>query len=245
MEWVDEGIVLSAKAHGETGRVATLLTREHGRHAGLVHASRVRGALQPGNLLNVKWRARLADHLGTFTIEPVRSYSAGLLEDQARLAALQSACAITAVVVPERERHAEIFEALLHLLGALETPEWAHVYIGWELGMLAAVGFGLDLGRCAATGDNDDLAFVSPRTGRAVSASAGEAYRDRLLRLPGFLIGRPGPDEEQEVVDGLALTGHFLERYVFGAAHSPLPDARLRVVETYRKLHTRSGTTAA
>ena len=244
MEWIDEGIVLSARPHGETSVVATLLTREHGRHAGLVHASKLRGALQPGNLLSVKWRARLAEHLGTYTVEPMRSFAAGLLDDQARLATLQSACAISAVVAPEREPHPDLFEALRHLLGALETPEWIHVYIGWELGMLRAVGFGLDLQRCAATGGNDDLAYVSPRTGRAVSLSAGEAYRDRLLPLPGFLIGRPGVDEEQEVIDGLNLTGHFLERHVFGATHAPLPEARLRMVEAYRKLHTRSGTTA-
>lgn len=245
MEWTDQGIVLSARAHGETGAVATLLTRDHGRHAGLVHASKLRGALQAGNLLAVKWRARLAEHLGTFTVEPVRSFGAGLLDDQARLAALQAACAIAAAVVPEREPHPELFEAFQHLLGALETPEWIHVYIGWEVGMLRAVGFGLDLQRCAATGGNDELAYVSPRTGRAVSSSAGEPYRDRLLPLPGFLIGRPGADEEQEVIDGLNLTGHFLERHVFAATHAPLPEARLRVVDAYRKLHTRSGRTAA
>lgn len=245
MEWLDDGIVLSARQHGESASIVTLMTRDHGRHAGLVHSSRLRGALQPGNLLSVKWRARLSEHLGAFSIEPVRSFGAGLLDDQARLAVLQSACAITAAVAPERDPHPDLFEALQHLLGALDTPEWIHVYIGWELGMLRAVGFGLDLERCAATGGNDELAYVSPRTGRAVSASAGEPFRDRLLRLPGFLIGRPGLDEEQEVIDGLNLTGHFLERWVFGVTHAPLPDARLRVIESYRKLHTRSGKSPA
>ena len=238
MEWSDQGIVLSARPHGEGSAVATLLTREHGRHAGLVmggRSTRQRGALEPGTLVAARWRARLADHLGTYALEPVHGYAAAFLDDPPKLAALASACALVETALPEHEPHAALFDGLLALFGLLDTTAWAESYVRWEIGLLAELGFGLDLDRCAVTGANDYLAYVSPRTGRAVSASVGEPYRDKLLRLPGFLIGLGGGGP-QEVREGLRLTGHFLERHVL---NGPLPPARARLSERYMNIPAR------
>jgi DNA repair protein RecO (recombination protein O) len=243
MEWTDEAIVWSARPHGEAAVVATLLTRTHGRHSGLVQGGRSlkqRGNLQLGNRVSARWRARLAEHLGTFTIEPVHNTSAGFLDDPLRLACLVSACAVTEVALPDREPHDPVFHGLAALLDAFETPLWAASYVRWEVGLLQELGFGLDLGTCAATGTNDALAFVSPRTGRAVSLSAGEPYRDKLLPLPGFLIGRGGGMDE-EVLAGLDLTGHFLDRHAFATRDTAMPAARTRFIERYRKRATLSG----
>lgn len=233
MEWSDQGIVLSARAHGEAAAIVTLLAREHGRHAGLVmggRSSRHRGHAEPGTVVAARWRGRLAEHLGTYALEPVRGYAAGMLDDAPRLAALTAACALVEAALPEHEPHPALYDGLCAFLEVLDTaPAWAEAYVRWEVGLLAELGFGLDLGRCAATGAadgvNDHLAFVSPRTGRAVSLSAGEPYRDRLLPLPGFLVGR-GAGGGEEVAAGLRLTGHFLERHVLNA---PLPPARERL----------------
>ena len=232
MEWSDQGIVLSNRAHGETAAVVTLLAREHGRHAGLVmggRSSRQRGHTEPGSVVAARWRGRLAEHLGNYVLEPLRGYAAGLLDDPPRLAALASACALAEAALPEHQPHPALYDGLCALFEVLDgAPAWAEAYVRWEVGLLAELGFGLDLERCAVTGvvsGNEYLAFVSPRTGRAVSVSAGEPYRDRLLPLPGFLVGR-GQGGAEEVAAGLRLTGHFLERHVLNA---PLPPARERL----------------
>lgn len=251
MDWTDDAILLSARPHGETAALAVLLTREHGRHAGLVHGgqgSRMRAVLEPGNRVAAHWRARLSEQLGTWTLELERATGAALLDDPLRLAALSSCCALLDAILPEREPHAEVFAATLALFDALDSDIWAEVYVRWEIGLLDVAGFGLDLSRCAATGqvpaENDQLAFVSPRTGRAVSLSASEPFRDKLLPLPPFLVGRSdgGPGE---VSAGLDLTGHFLDRHVFALRHAEVPPARTRFVDRYRKTHTTSGTNPA
>ncbi|WP_207478991.1 DNA repair protein RecO [Arenibaculum pallidiluteum] len=245
MEWSDRAIVLSARPHGEGAAVATLLTRERGRHAGLVQGARTarqRGVLETGNAVAARWRARLPEHLGTYALELDRSVAAGLLDDPLRLAALVSACALTEAALPEREPHPAAFEGLSALLENLDSPFWDAIYVRWELGLLQELGFGLDLSCCAATGRNDALAYVSPRTGRAVSLSAGEAYRDRLLPLPGFLVG-DGEADPDSVLRGLELAGHFLERLALSAGDAGMPSARTRFVERYRKLTARSGKT--
>lgn len=246
MDWTDQAILLSARAYGETAALALLLTRDHGRHAGLVHggqSARLRASLEPGNLLAVSWRARLADQLGTWSLELERAYAAPLLDDPLRLACLASACALLDGLLADREPHPALFDATLALFDAMSTEVWAEIYVRWEIGLLEEVGFGMDLTRCAVSGreaaelyvGNDGLSHVSPRTGRAVSASAAEPYKDKLLPLPPFLLGLSdgGP---AEVMQGLALTGHFLDRSAFAQRHVEVPAARVRFVERYARV---------
>jgi len=232
MDWRDTGFVLTTRRHGESALIVELLTEMHGRHAGLVRGGvgrRARGAIQPGNRVQLEWKARLSEQLGTFTWELIAPDGTRWLGDPKRLAAVVSACALVDATIPERESHPAAYGALAGLLGALAVEDWASRYVRWELGLLTELGYGLDLSSCAATGTNDDLAFVSPRTGRAVSLSAGEPYRDRLLALPSFLgTGRAG--EPDELRAGLALTGHFLERWVFATVGKRVPPARARLV---------------
>lgn len=233
MQWSDDGIVLSARRHGEASAVVSLLTRERGRHAGLVRGA-VRGnqgLLEPGNAVRAVWRGRLAEHLGTLTCELTMAHAARLLDGPSRLAALVASCAIVETALPEREPCPEVFAALLELLEHLAgADDWARVYVLWELHLLGALGYGLDLTRCAATGRNDQLAFVSPRSGRAVSLSAGEPYRDRLLPLPRFLTADGEAIAPRDVADGLALTGYFLARHVYAPQSRELPAARRRLI---------------
>ncbi len=249
--WVDEGILLSAKPHGETAALAVLLTRGHGRHVGLVHGgqgSRQRPLLQPGNLLQASWKARLSDQLGHYALEMAKAHAAAVMDDPTRLAALSAACALVDAILPEREPHPALYDATSSLLRSLPTDFWGEVYVRWELGLLEEAGFGLDLSVCASTGQppsgNDYLAYVSPRTGRAVSLTAGEPFKDKLLALPGFLVGQSAGGA-REVAQGLALTGHFLDRHVFAQRHAEMPPARTRFVERYTRTHTTSGTNPA
>ncbi len=233
MDWTDDGIVLAARRHGETSLVVSVLTHGHGRHAGLVRGGagkRARALYEPGNLLRVTWKARLAEHLGHYACEPVSSAAALLLDDAGRLAALTAACALIEAALPEREPHPGAFDALARLIHALPQPGYEAAYARWELGLLTELGFGLDLARCASTGSSDALAYVSPRSGRAVSAAAAEPYRDRLLRLPRFLV-EDAPADSADLVDGLRLTGHFLAAHVFSVRPGGVPAARLRLFE--------------
>lgn len=235
MKWEDEAIVLAARPHGETAAVVQLLTRAHGRHAGLVRggqSARLRGIYQSGNRVSATWSGRLPEHLGSLECELECSYMARVLDDSDRLAALSAATAVCEGAMPEREPHPACFEGLLALLEALEGDHWAEVYVRWELAFLAELGFGLDLSRCAAGVENDQLAYVSPRSGRAVSLSAGAPYREKLLPLPGFLVGR-GEGGKAAVAEGLALTGFFLERHLFHPHDKPLPAARLRLEQRF------------
>lgn len=235
MEWRDEGIVLSARTYRESGAILEVFTREHGRHLGLVRGGasrRLRGLLQPGNSLAVHWRARLADHLGTFTVEPLKPRAAMLMEDPFALTGLSAASAM-AGVIPEREEHPALFEAYELLLDTMEDEDiWPAIFVRWEQGLLQELGFGLDLSRCAATGSRDDLIYISPKSGGAVSRAAGEPYKDRLFRLPGFMIGAQAGDAGlEDVAEGLRVTGHFLERHLFAPHDRHLPDARIRLAE--------------
>jgi DNA repair protein RecO (recombination protein O) len=237
MEWTDRGIVLSARRHGESSAIVVALTPSHGRHAGLVRGAfkRQGGTYEPGNLVQLRWRARLDEHLGNFTGELLHSHAASLLDDPPRLAALTSACALTDSALPERERHDKVYLALSALLAALETGEtgaWQAAYARFELDLLTDLGFGLDLSHCAATGATESLAYVSPKTGRAVSMEAGEPYRDKLLALPAFLA-KPdaAPASPMAVAAALALTGYFLERHVFAPHGKTIPAARTRLID--------------
>ncbi|MBL6931864.1 MAG: DNA repair protein RecO [Rhodospirillales bacterium] len=239
MEWSDQGIVLSARKHGETSAILTLMTRVQGVHAGLVRGGagkRKRGDLQPGNRVEAHWRGRLAEHLGTYTCEVVQAHAATLLDSPDALACLSAALALTESALPEREPHPSIFEGLDILLGSLEGEDWPSIYVKWELGLLGELGFGLDFSCCASTGETENLIYVSPKSGRAVSAGAGESYKKVMLALPTFLLGHGIAGSPEEIVDGLNLTGFFLERHVFGHLRSEkLPAARRRLLERMNK----------
>ena len=237
MQWEDDGIVLALRPHGETSAVAELLTRAHGRHLGLVRGGRKRAAalLQPGNSLRASWRARLSDHLGYYTLEPLRLRTARLMESADALMALRSVAALIAESLPERDPHAELYEGLTVLLDALDDPlVWPALYVRFEIGLLDALGFGLALDRCAVTGRPDDLAFVSPKSGRAVSHEGAGGFAERLLKLPAFLLGAQATPLPGDVADGLKLTGYFLEHRVFLPHHKALPPARLALAERLR-----------
>jgi DNA repair protein RecO (recombination protein O) len=237
MDWTDDGIVLSAKKHGETSVIVTILTRGHGRHLGLVRGGvgkRQRGILQPGNRVDARWRARLPEHLGAFTCELTKAFAATVLKDPVKLAGLSAACAMAEGTLPEREPHQPVFDGLLALLGTIGDEDWPSAYVKWEMGLLGELGFALDLSACAATGTNDQLVYVSPKSGRAVSLAAGEPYKEKLLALPDFLLSPDTAGPPEEVADGLKLTGYFLERNVFQLANRSLPAARTRLVEKLR-----------
>ena len=219
MEWTDEGIVLGTRRHGEGNAILELMTQSHGRHLGLVRGgagSRLRPALQPGNVLRAVWRARLDEHLGHYTVEVVRSHPAsqmGAAHVVYGVTHLSALCRL----LPEREPHADVHQHLSDVLEHLEEETTAAVLmIRFELQMLSELGFGLDLSACAVTGAAESLAYVSPKSGRAVSVTAGEPWRERLLRLPAFAL-EPAPTgvpAAEDLADGFALTGFFLGRHV-------------------------------
>lgn len=234
MQWSDEGIVLSVRPHGETAAVVELWTRNHGRHLGLVHGGRsrkLRPILQIGNHVDATWKARLADQLGHVTLELRRGFAAEVMDDPPALSALTTVATLTRLL-PERDPHPNLYEITLFVLGFLEDQTvWPALLVRWELALLEELGFGLDLSECAATGANDQLIYVSPKSGRAVSASAGEPYRDRMLALPQFLTRqRSGAVTTADVLAGLSLTGHFLEARVLLPRGEKLPEARQRVI---------------
>lgn len=233
MDWSDNGFVLGARRHGENALIVTLLTQDNGRCAGLVRggaSSKRRGLYQPGNNLRATWRARLADHLGTFTCESNRAHSSDFLDDPLRLLALSSATTLLDRALPEREPVPDLYEGFATLIHDLSGEDWAVAYVRWELALLADLGFGLDLTECAATGQRDRLTHVSPKSGRAVSAEAAAPYDGRLLALPDFLASGSGEPGDGDIARGLALTGYFLRRHVLGDRLDSLPPSRERLI---------------
>ena len=228
MEWRDEGVVIGVRAHGETSAIAEILTAEHGRCLGMVKGGRSRQqrpVLQPGNLIMVTWRARLEEHLGLFQIEPLNLKAGFILAHPMRLAGLNTLMAL-AQMLPEREPHPKLYQAAHVVLAAMEDDSvWPALLVRWEMGLLDELGFGLDLSRCASTGQVDELVYVSPRSGKAVSRAAGKPYHERLFQLPSFLNGGEAV-VGQDVLDGFKLTGFFLERHVFGPRQVTMPAAR-------------------
>jgi len=233
MQWTDEGIVLGVKRHGESSVILELMTHERGRHLGLVRGgtgTRLRAVLQPGNSLRATWRARLDDHLGHYLVEGLNLRAAGFLAAAHAVHGVTHLAALCRLLA-EREPHGYIHDTLESILDALNNAAAvAPLVARFELAFLAELGFGLDLASCAATGETAELIYVSPRSGRAVSRAAGEAYRDRLMRLPGFLRSGAEPLSGADLADAFALTGFFLERHAFAPRGLPLPDARARFV---------------
>jgi len=235
MEFEDDAFVLSARPFGETGAIVELVTRLHGKYAAHVAGAasrKMKPFLQAGARVSLRYRARTADQLGAAALEPAGEGPAALFDDRLALAGLSAAAAVIAGALPEREPHPGAFLGLEAFIDALAAPEiWPAVYVRFEAGLLADLGFGLDLSRCAVTGSPDDLIYVSPRSGRAVSAGAGEAYKARLLALPPFLLSAQSGLSAGDIAAGLAITGHFLERFVFAPLNRPLPPARLWLLD--------------
>lgn len=235
MEFEDDAYVLSARAHGEAGAIVELLTEQHGKYAAHVAggASRkMRPFLQPGARVIARYRARVSDQLGSASLEPVGEGPSALFDDRLALAGIAAAAAVAAGALPEREPHPGAFLAFEALTAAFALDDiWPAVFIRFEAGLLQDLGFGLDLSKCASTGAVDDLIYVSPRTGRAVSREAGEPYKDRLLTLPPFLLSAQQGLRPGDIAAGLALTGHFLEAFIFGPLNRPLPPPRLWLLD--------------
>lgn len=239
MEWREVGVLLTTRKHGENAAIIEVLTPTHGRHLGVVRGGasrRIAPILQPGAQLEVTWRARLEDHLGAFTVEPVQSRAAAVLGDPLALAGLNAVLSLASFTLPERESLPDTYLRTVEVLDALVTGEgWLPLYVTWELALLQAMGFGLDLSRCAVSGGKDGLAYVSPRTGRAVSATEAGEWAERLLPLPAsLLLGTPMGLED--VRTGLALSGHFLTHHLAPSlGDKPLPPARQRFMDRLAK----------
>jgi DNA repair protein RecO (recombination protein O) len=233
MEWHDEGVLVAVRPHGESAAIIEVFTEGHGRHAGVVRGGasrRMAPVLQPGAQLTVAWRARLDAHIGAYTVEPL-AQRAGLMADRTALMGLNAVCALLRFALPERDPHPALYRATAGLLDAMAAGRpWARDYLAWELLLLADLGFGLDLETCAVTGAREGLAFVSPRSGRAVSRAGAGDWAPRLLPLPDCLAD-PAAGDAAGLPDAFRTTGHFLAAHLAAAlGDRPLPEARARLV---------------
>ncbi len=249
MEWRDEGLIIGVRRHGEGSAIVEAMTRAHGRHLGLVRggrSARLRATLQPGNTVGLVWRARLDEHLGAYAVEPLWLRAGRLMASALALAGINYLAALIRFL-PERDPHQGVYDALSLIADALDDGALAPaLVVRFEAQMLSECGFSLDLSRCAATGATDRLAYVSPKSGRAVSAEAGAPWRDRLLPLPHFLREGARLEAEpsaEEIADGFRLTGFFLHRDLFGPSGAPLPDSRTAFLSAAAK--SRGGRWAA
>ncbi|MEX3008151.1 DNA repair protein RecO [Hoeflea sp. TYP-13] len=239
MEWQDEGIVLGVRRHGESSVIAEIMTKAHGRHLGLVRGGRSRRmqpVLQPGNSVSVIWRARLDQHLGNYQVEPIELRAARLMESATAVYGVQAMAALLRLL-PERDPHPHLYEALGIILENLHDPASAgELFVRFELAMLEDLGFGLDLARCAATGSQRELTFVSPKSGRAVSRDAGLPWADKMLVLPEFLAdGSKQSAEPDSLSEAFRLTGYFLQRHVYEPRGIDMPDARSGFIQAALK----------
>lgn len=237
MSFIDSGVILDVRAHGETHAIAHIFTENHGRCAGLVHGGqgrRLRPLLQPGNEVKVDWKGR-DDSLGHYSLEMIRARAAEAMDNRLSLAGLAAACSVARAVLPEREAHRRAYAGLTVLLDHLDDLRvWPALTARWELGLLAELGFGLTLDRCASLGERNDLIYVSPRSACAVSADAGAPYKDRMLPLPGFLKNSNEDASLEDAVDGLTTTGFFLETRILHLSDKQLPEARRRLIDLLR-----------
>jgi len=233
MQWTDDGIVLGVKRHGEANAILELMTHGHGRHLGLVRGgfgSRLRPILQPGNSVSAAWRARLDEHLGNYTVEGLRLRAASYFSAPHAIYGVTHLAALMRLL-HERDPHTGLYEVLDGILDQLDDAALAApMVVRFELQLLSELGFGLDLERCAATGASGDLVYVSPKSGRAVSRTAGEPWADKMLRLPVFLRQHDAIPSGHDLADGFALTGYFLTRHVLEARGLSLGDERAHFI---------------
>ena len=239
MEWRDHGILLSSKKHGETSAIIEVFTPNHGKHLGVVRAGTSRKLapiLQPGAQVNLTWRARLQDHIGTFSVELSRSRSAIALSDRLALSGLNAVVATLRSVLPEREAMGEFYEATEQLLDHLDQSDiFPLIYLKWEMFLLETMGYGLDLTTCAVTGKTSDLLYISPKSGHAVSTHGAGQWKDRLLPLPVVMIGK-GSGDKVEVLAALNVTGFFIENHLFkGLGLDRVPYARAHLLELIKR----------
>jgi len=239
LDWRDHGILLSLRRHGESSAIIDVFTEGHGRHAGVVRGGagrKLAPVLQPGAQLDLTWRARLEEHLGSYQTEPLRSRAVAAMSGRLALAGLNAVTALLAFSLPEREPHPELYKASERLLDLLGQEElWPLAYLRWEMQLLETLGFGLDLRACAVSGRNEELAYVSPRTGRAVSRQEAGPWVARLLPLPPVMLGE-GEAPDREIAEGLKTTGHFLEaRLAPALGNRPLPEARGRFIDAFSR----------
>ncbi len=234
MQWTADGLVLTSRPHGEGGAIIEVFSRDYGRFSGLVrggHSRRLRPVLQPGNMVQASWRARLSEHLGTITIDAGHAYAAEVLNDGLLLNGLTSMCSLLQVT-PERQAYSRLYDTMMVVLCALDDSDIClPLLVRFEIALLEELGFGLDLSRCAATGSREGLTHVSPRSGRAVSTRAAAPYLDRLFILPGFLRNPEIPPKRGDTLAGFELTGHFLERRVYLPNQMKIPPARQRFLD--------------
>ena len=230
----DQALLLSARPHGEGGAVVTLFTETHGRHAGYVHGGQSqskRATLSNGNLVQVEWNAKTSDQLGSYRLDMLQQFSALIMEDKDKLKMLQSLCALCDTSLPEREPHPHFFQTTLALLTVMAHSDdpllVGETYIKWEITLLAELGFSLDFTRCAGGGDSNRLAYISPKSGCAVSYEAGEPYKNKLLPLPSFLKPNGGPSDEEDIAKGLDITGAFLEKWAYAQHTKGMPEQRI------------------
>jgi DNA repair protein RecO (recombination protein O) len=232
MQWTGEGIIIGVRRHGESSVIAEAMVEGRGRHLGLVRggrSSKQAATLQPGNTVQLTWRARLEEHLGTFVVELIDARAADLIADRTRLYAAQLLCDHLRLL-PERDPHDRLLGMVARALDASEPLALGEALARFELTLLEELGFGLDLSSCAATGATADLTHVSPKSGRAVSRAAAEPYLDRLFPLPGFLRSRETASPA-DLRAAFRLTGHFLDEHVWRVRMIEPPATRDALIE--------------
>ncbi len=241
-QWTDQGIVLSARAHGEAGAIVAILTENHGRHGGYVHggmSSKKRAMIEAGSQVSARWSSRVSENLGNFALEPERGLSPEIMQDSLKLAALLSACSLCDAGLPEREGHAGLYHGMLALIEALEGEHWGASYVMWEISLLRELGFHLELRKCAGGGDVETLCYVSPKSGCTVSKAQAAPYKEKLLELPNFLRPQAARDGEagspEDICTGLKMTGYFLEHWAFIHHSKGMPETRLTLEERYKR----------
>ena len=240
MRWESEGIVLGFSLHNEKSYILEVFTKEHGRHKGLIrgiHSKNLRSTIEPGNEVKALWSGRLETHLGNFTIEPIKAWSSLILSQKDKLAALSSLCSLVSLTMAEKQPNDLIYYKSKEMIKKIvsESDEWIKEYIHWELELLSEIGYGIDLSKCAVTSKKDELVYVSPLSGRAVTLEGAGSYKDRLIKLPKFVLSKASDCDNNDIVDGLELTEYFLRKRFFEPNNLNFPQSRNRLKEIFNK----------